>query len=558
MNDQQKQIKASNNSPSEDELDSARHVYGALLLVFKNLSLYPHGHTICVNSIDQFYAHLTGFIQKYGNLKFEIERERVIAMGEIISSGPPEEGTLHFTFFRDGILWLEFMDGVEKKEINDFLMIINKYAKLSAEPDGDIVTALWEAHFPHIRYEVDEFSWGGDKEGGNSKSDLIKGNINCLHSRERNLEMAEPLSDPAIDESAVVISQQEQVILQEMIRQEEEADPTSYLDALLDSLLQHRVKENFSIILEVLSAEFTGSFGRRDFIVPLKILKGLYYVQDICKSDMPWATQTIEDFLLKASGTDSLAPLKEIWKEIDTGEAGMLGETFKLLRPRAVQTLVSLLPQAQPVPVRQMLLDSIIRLASQDIGLFESIMDSADGKLAERLVPVIVSLEGKLSLKYLLKLTRHPSARVRHEAVKCIFRRDPASVRETFSLIDDEDYSIRQLVLKQIGQAKDPVIEDLLLSYLQKTKFSRDDGHHLTECFRTLGKCGSSRSVPFLSETLLRYAWMPGLLRTTRRRGAAAALLALGIPEAEQVLIRAGRSLCPGLRDLVRKVRQES
>jgi hypothetical protein len=57
---------------------------------------------------------------------------------------------------------------------------------------------------------------------------------------------------------------------------------------------------------------------------------------------------------------------------------------------------------------------------------------------------------------------------------------------------------------------------------------------------------------------LLRYAWMPGILRAARRSGAAAALGALGIPEAEDVLIRAGRSLYPGLRDLVRKVRQES
>jgi hypothetical protein len=51
---------------------------------------------------------------------------------------------------------------------------------------------------------------------------------------------------------------------------------------------------------------------------------------------------------------------------------------------------------------------------------------------------------------------------------------------------------------------------------------------------------------------------MPGFWRSTQRRGAAIALKTLEIPEAEQVLKDAGRSLFPGLRSIVSKVMQES
>ena len=44
------------------------------------------------------------------------------------------------------------------------LLLINKYTKLSAEPEGDIVTAFWETPFPHMQYEVAELLWGGDEE----------------------------------------------------------------------------------------------------------------------------------------------------------------------------------------------------------------------------------------------------------------------------------------------------------------------------------------------------------------------------------------------------------
>jgi hypothetical protein len=49
--------------------------------------------------------------------------------------------------------------------------------------------------------------------------------------------------------------------LQEMLRIDEEGDPTAYLDALFDSLLQYREHENFVIILRVLEEEFTGSIA---------------------------------------------------------------------------------------------------------------------------------------------------------------------------------------------------------------------------------------------------------------------------------------------------------
>jgi hypothetical protein len=274
------------NNSSEEELSAAKKILASLLLTCKNLSLYPHGHTICMNSINQLHVQLVAFLHKYGPLRLEIERERIVYKGGLISEGLPDEGTLHFSLFQVGLRWLEFMGGIEPDELHDILIILDKYTKPTAEPEGDIVTAFWEAQFSHMQYEVADFSWGGDPEEViDGISDLT--GEKAVEMQLKEFEWEEPgiLADPVIDYTILALTPQEEIILKEMIRQGEEPDPTSYLDALLDSLLQHREKENFNIILEVLSEEFTGSLARGDLIVSLKILKGLRYVLDICEAE---------------------------------------------------------------------------------------------------------------------------------------------------------------------------------------------------------------------------------------------------------------------------------
>jgi hypothetical protein len=558
MNIQHNQPPSIRNNSSEEELNAAKKILSSLLLACKNLSLYPPGHTISTNSINHLHVQLSGFLPKYGPLRLEIERERIVSKSGLISEGLPDEGTPHFALFQVGIRWLEFMVGIEQEELHDILIILEKYSKLSSDSEGDIVTAFWEAQFSHLQYEVAEFSWGDDpEEVENGIFDHTEEKAIEMQLREFKLEEPETEECPSINYTDLVLTQQEKEILKEMVRQEEEADLTAYLDALMDSLLQHREKENFKIVLEVFLEEFTGSLARGDFIITHKIMQGLLYVLDICKAEIPWAGPSIEEFFLNASSLESLAPLKEVWGHLDSENAGILGQIFKLLKPQAISTLVSLLPQTQPAPLHQILLDSIIFLVSQDIRSLESMLNNSDEMLVEKLVPVIVDLPGGQSLRYLIRFTRHPSSRVRTGAVKGIFRRDPGRVKDIFNMIDDQDDSIRQLVLEQLGRERDETVEYLLLSYLRKIKFSNHEEKHLLLCFRTLGKCGSLRSVSFLRETLFKWGWMPGYWRSAPRRGAAIALVALDIPEAELVLKDARRSLFPSLRAIVRKIRQE-
>ncbi len=594
--------------PIKEELEAAKKVLATLLLARKNYSLYPENHTICMNAIKQLHSQLETYLHKYGDLRLEIESDRLVYQGEIIHSEPREGGALPFTLFRDGIRWLEFTGGIDPGELKELLRIIYEYRILSNDPEGDIVTAFWESKFSHIKYEVADFSWGsgqdtnytpsfddwdngstsqrgnesgerevdltistdkGEKastsrrgnESGAREVDLTistdKGEKVSVSLRENKLVDWETLTDPAIDQASLLLTPEEKVRVQEMIHREEQADQTEYLDALLDSLLENKEQENFKIVLEVMEEEFKTSLTRRDFDITLKILRSLRYVLDTCPAEIPWASPLIEDFFLAASSSQTLSPLQAIWKDLGSGQVKKIEQILKLLKPDAIETLSIILLQNHSSQHRQVLLDVMSSLASRDPRLLESLLKSPDDKLVQMLVHVLVNLKGEQSTKVLLKLVHHKSEYVRLEAVKGLMQRGPARIQDIFKLINDKDETIRRLILRQIGQSRDHITEGLLLDYLEHRKFKSTDNEHVITCFITLGQCGSSRSIPFLRRTLLGWGWMPTFWRAAHRNGAAMALSILGMKEARQVLENAGRCLYPSVRRIVRKVKKD-
>ncbi|MHB8137258.1 MAG: HEAT repeat domain-containing protein [Smithellaceae bacterium] len=537
-------------------MKETRKVYAGMLLASKNLSLYPIGHSIPVKSIKQFHQKLETYLQKYGYLRLEIERNRIVSLDEPISSGPHEEGTLPFTLFRDGIRWIEFTQGIDLEEIQGFLTIVNQHMILAAEPEGDIVTNIWEAQFSHIQYDVADF-FNADGEMKNSVSSF-KAESGATESREKNLDEKPYARQPEIDPAQLILSPQEQEQLREMIRFEEEADFSSYVNALLDILLLYRDEESFRTILEVLSEEFTGTLAREEFDIALKIVWGLRKIVEQYRKQMPWAVPIAENFFQKASGVDSLSPILQTWTHINAGQIDVLEQFFKYLDPQAIHTLARLLADGASQRQRQILSDAIIALAVKNMRPLEDLLNDSDEKLVESLIPIIVQLENEKSLHCLMALLHRDSSLIREKAIRAIMDRGLVPMREVFKWIDDPDEVVRRLVMRQLGKTRDHDIEELFLSYLKNTTFTKDQADHLMVCFKTLGRCGSLHSIPYLRETLLHRKWMPGFWRATYRKGAAVALEALKIPESEQLLDKARRSLYPGLRSVFRDIGKET
>lgn len=570
--------------------DDARKMFAYLLLSAKNLSLYPEGHTISLNSIRQLHKKLEAFIGRYGDFRLDIEKDRILVQGEDVFVGPSEEGSLGFALFRDGIRWLEFTEGITLEELSDFLSILNEHQLLAGEPTGDIVTALWEAGFAHIQYEVTAYFPSRAQSGLTAISDLMArafapaatgpGQAGPAQSATPGAPIArasaprssgeksgpaqsgtpgaqaglgQPKGDPAIDAAALTLTEREKTWLREMIYREETAPASAHLNMLLDSLHQYPDRDSVQVILDVLTEEFSAFLSSLDFSACMTIVEGLRYIAESGRMVEPWGKAAIERELAVLASPESLRPLADIWGQIPPQQAGQVERIFQRLHPRAVESLAPLLLSRQQQALQFIVEEAILHLSGQDGQYLDALVHAADERMAARLLPLLCRLEQEASTLSLLALARHAFPAVRRLAVKAILHLRSVPAEDIFKLMDDPDEAVRRLILRQMGQARDETVEGLLLRYLQHPAIKSQPDGHILDCFKTLGRCGSVKSISFLKEALVNRKWMVGLDKSSWRAGAAQALAALNIPEADDVLAAALRSLHPGLRKLARE-----
>ena len=158
------------------ELESAKGTFSAFLNVLKTYALYSEYHPFCEEVVTRFHAYLLSFLEKYGNLRLTVKRHRLFYEENEIHSGPANEDNIAFSLFRDGIESIEMIEGIEFWETKAIVKIVHKYKRLPEEPEGDLVTAFWEAQLPHFHYEATEYIPEENFEGsGSSQKTFITG-----------------------------------------------------------------------------------------------------------------------------------------------------------------------------------------------------------------------------------------------------------------------------------------------------------------------------------------------------------------------------------------------
>lgn len=543
---------------SHQKVDDTRKLFSYLLHTHKNLSLYPENHDITKDYIHQLYVKLYSYMGKYGDVTIDIERERVICQDIEVHSGLSEEGTLTHTLFRDGIEWLQINEGIDPEELHRLLSITEKHSVLAKEPQGDVVTDFWEARFEHVQYKaVDFFSQQPQTEPASTSGSETIPSDKKDRREPKQIDRPAVFAGPAIHPEDFALTPDEIIQLQIMVGREESASAVEHLSMLLDMLMQYQDEQDFNTLLDVLRDEFKSSFVHHDFESGMIILDGIIKVLDSKRLRATWAEKNLRSFYnLICSDADCLSPLKDIWSILTVPQAEKLKFIFQHLQPPVLGTMIKLLTSPQIIQLQQILENAILSIILKDTACLVPLIDETDETVLEKLFPVLSRLDTDLSSTCMTRLVEHSSAVIRRKAVKEFFKTG-ADVSKLFGLIDDEDASIRRMVLKDMSRTRNAEAENFLLQYLHKKKINTGQHEQVMECFKALGRCGSSLSVPFLRKSLMTLNLMGGSKASACREGAAFALAALNIPESQQTIKDARRSLRPGLRKIVREAEKQ-
>ena len=554
-------------SPFGPALDEARAIVNSLLVAVKTHSLYPEEHTTCREALARLGMELQTFLASGGELVLQVHQDRLLSNGEVLLTEPAQEGSISFVLFRDGIRWFRFERGIDPWEISQFVTILDRYRYLPQESTGDIATALWEAQLPHLSYEVaDPYLLTKGEEAGTpdgNEQQPPTTEVLPTSAMVSPQDLAEdestakivplPLLLPTLDWSSLQLSAREVLLLQEMVSAEEERDATGdILDMLTDILRLPTDQELYVMVLDYLEETLRDTLVRRDLRGALAVVNRLNRVRDMCRGDHAWALAAIDGFFGRVSGPEFLAVLSGLWPTLSESDLERLKKILLSLTPEAVHTLAPLLPTLESPRIVRLLTEVVCRLARRDPAPLERFIPGGGEDLLAWIARILSALEDERTGAMLLALVRHPSAKVRRDAIKAVISRKLWIPRDLFPLVEDENRFIRQSTLRYLGSRRCATSEELLLHYLEIRNPGERGRAHLFGCFRTLGRCGSSRSIPFLRETLLEKGLLSRVRGSSRRQAAAIALRELDLDEAREILEAAAQSPNPGVRDAVR------
>jgi hypothetical protein len=605
------------NALSETELRDASNLFKIFLQAWKNYSLYPEGHALTRKSLENLVSTFANFFSKHGDLGLAVEKQRFLwkdsTIHEVTARDYAED--IVYLLYRDGISWIEFLQGLPLGELAAFFKILKKYQSIQEESEGDIVTDLIDGEFTYIEFKAVDVLWqdyplldfssllpagqesqesseigpegrvqqeveehadlssrgstepsfsdalrevssSGAPEGENEqKSSQIEPEVNEQQKSSAHVDVSiKSITDSSYSDALWTISPDEHEKLQKMILKEENWDNAEdVFDVLLVILQSQTDSSNFSSTLDFTLEEVIETIEQGEFDKLLTLFQSLRQLlyRDIPKEPQ-WMRPLIERFFHDLSQPEifnyfctSLLTLQDN----DAEKITILQQVLLYFSPDVIFSLGQIIPQIRSQKVYKMVIEVIENLCLKDMRPLEEILKLSDTTIADNLLPVLINLKGERATKIFLLMTKHPSEKVRAQAIKILLTRDPKIAAQLFSLIDDPHEKIRKEIFAGIASQKSSLMENLLLKYI-KGNLVQKDPEHIIACYEALGSCGSVTAFQFLKRILLSQGWnrFKSFGKILHREGAAMGLLLMDTWEAKDILLEASHSRYPVIR----------
>ncbi len=553
----------------QNEINKLFHVF---FLAWKNYCLYPQGHPAVKNSLKNLGSAFGRYLSGHDNLQLSVEKNRLLCGSDVLHEVPQDNPAedIVFLLYRDGMQWIEFKFGLTQDELDQFFKTISDYRILVEETEGDIITALNDIGFKHITFKAVDTSWQDFP-----LIDFSRLNIPHHDSEEfpYHVEMDETqklqgearieshtksIADPSYSRTLWEISADENSALQKMVLEEESRDSSEDIfDVLLIILRSQNDPHNFSSVLDFTLEEVVETIEQEEFGLLLNLFQSLHQLlYKDASEDTDWMRPLIDRFFHDLSSSeifDLLSNKLLALNDNDSEKILVLRQVLLYFSPNIILSLGPIIAQIQSREAEKMILGVIGYLSLKDIAPLEKILDQSDKNSGDKLLPLLRGLKGSRTNNILLKMTKHPSYKLRKEAARTLLSRDKSFAQKLFPLLDDTSPLVRGVILSGIAKHKSSLLENMLVKYIKENSDTKDS-KHILGCYMALGKCGSGSAVPFLKRVLLSRGWnkYTGFGKLVHREGAATALALMKTTESQDILIEASKSKFSSVKEAFR------
>jgi hypothetical protein len=528
------------NESFEEEILRAKDIVDGILKAKKQMRMYPSNNPMYINASRGIFEKFSNYFDLHKSITFKVTMNALSYKEEQIYHKPGKDDNLAFFFFKDGLREISFLKGIDQRELEEFVKILNTDFEADA-PDDDVVTMLWEGDLKYIKYFVDQ--------------DFL-GNWEVAHDSETSEESIISAYQDAMKEEA------EKTVVQVQLNESD----IQYLTDEIQKQKQPKLEKIISILSELLHQTEESNYIKELTRIFKDILNYCLMKSDFRNSAlvMDMIKSAIED---GEYNNEDISHLKSVYDEINS-EAfiGKIGKTLdnlskiekdnfiayvKHLDKRSILFFINLLREAQTIKGRHFIIDALVMLGQHDVKEVAKGLNDSKWYVVRNVVFILGKIASPETKGLLTKALSHSDVRVRKEAVITIGNfKSSDMVRHLAGSLNDSDKSIRTTAARMLGSIKTEDAKKVVFSELSGKQFMAREFTEKKEFYRVIANWQDPEVKDFLIKTLNKKKFFKKAKNDENRACAAYALGIMKDKDSIKSIEKASRSKNRILREL--------
>ncbi len=521
-----------------------------LLKVIKVLSLYPPDNPLPIKMRASVGRRFIELVARFDGLKFDIRPGKLIYRKEVVFKDSSKEETLASFFHDAGIIVLEFLNGLRRKEFNSFLGRVKDYIN-DLSSDRDLVSLLWQEQFDHITFKTVEdvaigeydsetvirglysaYNTGGDKAGAVQYRDII------LDIREEQAREAATPPGGISTVSAPATAEIAEAARQTGISLEPRPDQNKEPELLINGSYSLSSEENREIrrlleenryfnpcrsaariLVEILhlwdeKKPFFDSVGACEKILDELLTAGVFAVaadfvhsircrQKSLASTKPVLAARLEEFLRRAGDKKRIEQLTDIINLQEAIDTGALEIYLESLGWESLAHITDMLGKLVAKNARLMVCDYLARRSRERITVIGKGIQDKRWYIVRNSVMILGRIGGEQILTYLEQTVDHPDSRVRAETIRALAGiKSDAAIYLLCRFLEDGDSELRLNCLKYLEQVGGRRPFENLSSIINSEKFEKYSMEEQEWFLIAFSRLGGEEVVDYLTSII--------------------------------------------------------
>jgi len=546
--------------PDPDEVNKAAGVLKYFDSAFSSIKLFPSDNPSVKKSMESFYERITEFLDEYEKLIVIIEEFSFSYRGETIFLGEERKNSLSFFFFKDGMRELTFYDGLEKRELKDFLELIKEESTLPLE-DSDIVNSLWAKDFAHIRYfAIDEFldldiGKGGERSTTDIK-EFSKGSISLtpedkieLYKRsialglQLNPDLGEEEDDKNLEDFNLpyhveAACEGETPELKSMLLKNREiSSMVAMVNLLFEILFLEETQDQFSATLNALYQCYKEVVHKSNFALASLILARIQELKGTLPGQSKEKEKSLDIILQKTKDDSLIASLRELFLDGRIKDYDSFFQYLTLLSPNSIPLVGDVWEHSEDPFLLQKASTFLQEIAQENMAPVAKIATENRASLTKEVVAILGRIGGKKILPYLIVFSDYQHKAIRLEIIHAVSKiKDKTTNKILIRFLSDNNGEVRTRAAMNLKYRRDKTTLNHVIQLAQEKDFMSRGKLEKKALLSFLARAKNGEVSTLLGSMLKKWNILSITKQNETRLCAVTALETMATPEAMDII----------------------